>query len=352
MTHRNEATGDRPFKIAKIRRILSARGASAIHLTSAASLAWLFDGARTGVPLGGAPVFSATVDADGGVRVTTLANEVDRLAAEEIPGPVDWNVVPWHAPLDASHLGTLNEGDAAAELRAARAALTDAERERYRALGADTARAVTRILERAEPTWSERELAGHLACAAYEIGAEPAVALVAGESRARVPHPVPTDAPLGGRALAVITTVRHGLHASMSRWVRFDRADPYGEVESALREVEADVFAASRAGRRLGDVLGDVAAAYERHGFAENAWQAHHQGGPTGYAGRDPKAHPEADESLDSPQAFAWNPWTPGAKLEDTIIADADGIEVVTHDDDWPAITVRGLTRPLTLSRA
>ncbi|WP_156762170.1 M24 family metallopeptidase [Microbacterium karelineae] len=351
MTHRNDANADRPVKIARIRRILADRGAPALHLASPAALAWLFDGARTGVPLGGAPVFSATVDADGGVRVTTLANEADRLAEEEICGTVEWDVVPWHAALDTAVPGALREGDAMAELRAARAVLTPAERDRYRALGTDTARAVTRILERAEPTWTERELAGRLARAAYEIGAEPAVALVAGESRGRVPHPIPTDAPLGHRALAVVTTVRHGLHASMSRWVRFGGEDPFADTEAALRDVEADAFAATRAGRRLGDVLADVASAYARHGFGDDAWRAHHQGGPTGYAGRDPKAHPDADEILDAPQAFAWNPWVPGAKLEDTVIACDDGIEVLTRDAAWPTVDVRGLARPVTLVR-
>ena len=116
-------------------------------------------------------------------------------------------------------------------------------------------------------------------------------------------------------------------------------------------EVEADVFAATRVGRPYADVFDDVRVAYARHGFGDDAWTRHHQGGPTGYAGRDPKLAPGATGVVAEDQAFAWNPWVPGAKLEDTILIRADGVEVLTHDPDWPTTDVRGLARPLPLSR-
>lgn len=342
-------TADRPLKLARLRSILEAHDAEAIRLSSSDSLSWLFDGARTCVPLGGAPVFSALVDASGTVTVRALANEAQRLADEEITGEVAWEIVPWHAALDVAGPGVLMEAEVSAELRAARAALTSLEQERYRALGADTARAVSRVLERAEPTWTERELAGRLARAVYGIGAEPSVVLVAGSSRGHVQHPIPTDARLGERAMAVVTTVRHGLHASMSRWIDFGVRNSFAEVEAALREVEADAFEATRADRRLSEVLASIAGAYKEHGFGADAWTAHHQGGPTGYVGRDPKAHPSADEVLTSPQAFAWNPWVPGAKIEDTVLIDGGKVEVLTQDPAWPATPVRGLDRPVPL---
>lgn len=349
MRSRDDASADRPHKLQRLRRIAEDRGADAIRLTSAAALAWLFDGARTAVPLGGAPVFSATVDREGGIRVTALANEADRLAEEELAGVDEWEVIPWHAPLDTLPPGALAEAAVAAELRDARASLLPAETARYRSLGRDTAEAVTRVLTGACPDWTERQLAGRLARAAYEVGAEPAVALVAGAARARVQHPIPTDEPLGDRFLAVVTFVRDGLHASMSRWATFRDHDAWRETEAALREVEADAFAATRRGRALADALRDIAAAYAHRGFGDDAWRAHHQGGPTGYAGRDPKAHPSAAETLRDAQAFAWNPWVPGAKLEDTVIATAGGIEVLTRDPAWPTTEVRGLARPLPL---
>ncbi|WP_105566474.1 M24 family metallopeptidase [Microbacterium halophytorum] len=344
--------GDRPAKLRRVASVLEQRGAGAVVLATPASLAWLFEGARTGVPLGGAPVLSALVDRDGRVAITTLANEVDRLAAEEIGGDVDWRVVPWHASLGDIPDGAVAEEEIAGELRAARASLLPAELDRYRSLGADTAAAVTRVLGEARPDWSERTLASRLAAASYDIGAEPSVVLVAGASRSRVQHPIPTDAPLGDRALAVVTTVRRGLHASMSRWVAFSDDQANTDAEARLREVEADVFAAARPGRGYDDVFRDIRAAYAANGFGRDAWARHHQGGPTGYAGRDPKLAPDSVGTVAERQAFAFNPWVPGAKLEDTIITSSAGVEVLTRDPVWPTADVRGLPRPLPLTRA
>ena len=50
-------------------------------------------------------------------------------------------------------------------------------------------------------------------------------------------------------------------------------------------------------------------------------------------------------------QAFAWNPTAPGAKVEDTVLVRADGIEVLTVDPRWPTTSVGGLDRPVELDR-
>lgn len=340
----------RDARCARVADVLVERDADAVHLTSSPALSWLLDGARVAVPLGGAPVLSATVARDGTLTITTLANEANRLADEELVGPVRWNILPWHGSVGALPERTLTEADLSNELRALRASLSRTECERYRGLGRDTACAVTEVLKHAEPSWTERRLAGELAKAAYDIGAEPAVVLAAGESRGSVQHPIPTDARLGGRAMAVVTTVRHGLHASMTRWASFDGSGD-GDSENRLREVEADIFAATRPGADLADVFVEIRRAYARHGFGDDAWTHHHQGGPTGYAGRDPKAFPGILGTVAENQAFAWNPWIPDAKLEDTVLATTAGTEPLTHDSDWPTTLVRGLERPLTLVR-
>ena len=351
MSDRNEATSDRSHKLERIRQILNESGAPAVHLTSAATLSWLFDGSRTAVPLGGAPVFSATVTAEGATTVTALANEIDRLRDEEVSGDVNWREIPWYGALAEAPIPALAEADLAAGLRAARADLLPVEAQRYRELGTDTARAVSAVLHRAEPSWSERRLAGELAAAAYSIGAEPAVLLAAGSSRGHVQHPIPADAPLGARAMAVITTVRHGLHVSMTRWVQFDTDAAFEDPEARLREVEADIFDASVPGSTMSAVFDELRAAYARHGFGEHAWTRHHQGGPTGYIGRDPKVTPGFDDAITDHHAFAWNPWVPGAKLEDTVLATANGIELLSFDPAWPSTEVRGRQRPLPLVR-
>lgn len=341
-------TDDRPHKLRRVLAILEEKDADSLALTQPENLAWYFDGARTGVPYGGAAVFSAVIRRDGSAVVIAPENEADRLGAEEIGG-ADIRRVPWYADLAATD-AALRDTDVAAELRRARASLLPVERERYRALGRDAASAMTRVLQSARPGLSEHALAAALARAVIDTGAAPSVILVAGQSRGGIPHPLPTAATLGDRAMAVVTARRHGLHVSLTRWVRFRGQDT--TAEAAIREVEADAFAATRPGRALGDVLTDIAASYTRHGFgstARPAWLEHHQGGPTGYLGRDPKAGPTSDVIVASGGAYAWNPWAPHAKVEDTVIIGDDAVDVLSVDPAWPTVDVRGIRRPLTL---
>lgn len=346
-------TSDRPRKLQRLAAILDAHDAESIALTRPETLSWFFDGARTSVPYGGPPVFTATVHRDGTAVVTALENEVDRLAAEEIGG-AEFVRVPWYADLAAETAAALRDTDVADELRAARAALLPVERERYAALGRDAAGAMTQVLQHVHPETTEQELAAELARAVLARGADPSVILIAGASRGATQHPLPTAAPIGDRVMAVLTAKRFGLHVSLTRWVRLRGRATEAEsaAEAAIREVEADAFAATRPGRELREVLTDIAGSYARHGFGtpeRPAWHAHHQGGPTGYLGRDPKVAPDSSARVVAGGAYAWNPWAPHVKIEDTVIIDDDAIEVLSVDPAWPSVDVRGLARPTAL---
>jgi len=92
-----------------------------------------------------------------------------------------------------------------------------------------------------------------------------------------------------------------------------------------------------RYGRQLGDqgrahageIFSVIQMAYADNGHA-NEWQLHHQGGSTGYAGREVFATPESTVRVREGQAFAWNPSITGVKSEDTVLCTAGGIEVLT----------------------
>jgi Xaa-Pro aminopeptidase len=342
-------TSDRPEKLARIRALLEVRGATELVVTAPENLAWLLDGARVQVPIGGPPVLCATVGLDGRIRLDAYANEVDRLTVEELDG-LEPRPVPWFASLPNPVPGGLIDSELVPELRALRAQLLPAERARFTSLGADLARAVTAVVRDARPEMQERDLAGRLSHAVYAIGAEPAVLLVGGHQRRMLRHPLPTAAPLGRRAMVVVGARRHGLVASLTRWVRFGAADAVeAAADAALLEVEAAAFAATRPGRTLAEALADIRASYPAHGFDATEWLNHHQGGPAGYLGRDPRATPDSTQRIVAGQAFAWNPSAPGSKVEDTVIVDPDGIRVLTSDPDWPTTTVRGLARPAEL---
>lgn len=343
-------SADRQHKLARLVAVMDRHGLESIQLSRAENLSWYFDGARATVPYGGAPVFSAIVHRDGRAVVRVPTNELERIAAEEVAG-ADFERCEWFETVVLPSSPGHSDVELEEDLREARASLLPAELGRYRSLAEDTAQAMTAALSRATPAMSEFDLAAAIAAEVTARAADVSVLLVAGAERSHLQHPLPTHRRLGDRAMGVVTARRHGMYVSLTRWVSFSgRADD--ATTKSLREVEAQIFDATRAGRRLGDVVNDIAQAYRHFGLGtpeDPAWTRHHQGGPTGYLGRDPKAMPDATLRLQAGGAFAWNPWVPGAKLEDTVLLGADGIEILSVDPAWPSTTVQGRKRPLTL---
>lgn len=329
----------------KQRRIEALRDGPLV-LASHEAVSWYLDGIRTHVSLAGPPVLSVRVDDDGD-RIFAAENEADRLIAEELLPQDAARVVrvPWVMPPSAAAEAAgaaATEASVASALRAARASLLPGERARYRALGCDAAEALTEVAPSLRPETTERHAAAALAAALVERGIDPLVVLVAGASRLAHRHPLPTGAALGRRAMLVVCGQRRGLIANATRWI--GDGDP---ADEAILRVEAAFFDASRPGARLDEVFAAGTAAYATAGLSADEWRRHHQGGPTGYAGRDPRATPETTDILHECQALAWNPTAPGVKVEDTVLTSASGIEVLTADPRWPTTMHGGLARPV-----
>jgi len=344
-------SAERSVKRQRILDLLDRADGDAIWLTSPAALSWYLDGARVHTSLVGPPIAAVRVDRDGD-HVRAFSNEADRLLAEELPSDVTVDPVAWHEQLvtDADAPRVFSEDDLALELRAARAQLLPEERARYAKLCHDAAAVLTAELALTRPDESEFDVAGRVSGALVAVGADPAVIMVSGASRALHRHPLPTASAVGSRAMVVVGARRHGLIANLTRWIRFGPADEESLRSSeAIRAVEADIFRATRVGRSLGDVLGDITAAYPRHGFDAQEWTRHHQGGAAGYSGRDPRATPGGADLVQDGQAFAWNPTAPGQKIEDTVILDGERISVLTRDGAWPEVDVDGVSRPIEL---
>ena len=343
---------DRAAKRQRIVALLDDAAADELVLTSHAAVSWYLGGVRTHTSLAGDPLLAVVVSRQADT-VVLFSNERARLEAEELPVDVIVVEVPWHEPLSIA-LPTgprvIHEADVAPQLRAARAALLPAEMLAYRALGRECAEVATAVLREARSNDAERDIAAALGGALIARGIDPLVLLVAGRDRLGHRHPLPTGAPLGDRAMIVICGRRHGLIANLTRWVRFGPARPEeAEAEARIRRVEAAFFAATVPGATLGEAFDTGIAGYATHGFDPLEWQRHHQGGAAGYNGRDPRATPGATDVVQFGQAFAWNPTAPGAKIEDTVLLTADGIDVLTADDTWPTITVGGIRRPIEL---
>lgn len=355
-------------KLQMIRDALGATSATAARLRGVDWFAWATCGGSNVVILSTETGVAEVLVTATRAWILTDEIEAERLAAEELPaeGYAVW-AGPWNDPAARAALVRDVVGDGVvisdrpaeseqplpASLVAAKRRLLPEEVERYRALGRDAAEAMTEVLQRAEPTWTEWQLAGAGAEALWRRGIDPTLTLVGGEQR--VPtyrHATATRVPLGDRAMLVFCGRRHGLYANLTRFVYF--REP-GAIERRLIEdvaqIEAVTFDASTPGTTAGAVYDEIVRAYADLGHAGGE-QFHHQGGTTGYLSREAFALPGLDLVIEDATALAWNPSLPGAKIEDTVLTTAAGIEILTLDPAWPSVTVGGRPRPDVLIRA
>lgn len=345
---------ERAIKRSRIMDILDRTGHDSLLLETNTAMTWYLGGSRLHISLAGDPVAVLLVDRERD-HLVTFNNEADRLIREELPADVVVHPVPWHGSIQevASRLSPsepLDEASVHRELREARQSLLPLEAEQYAELNREVARAMTDVLSAARPHTTEREVAAELAARVIAMGAEPLVLLCNGRERSAFRHPLPTAAPLGRRAMAVVCARRRGMVANVTRWVRFDGSTAVErDAEARIAAVEADIFAATVPGARLDGIFDVIRGSYEAHGFGPDQWRLHHQGGPAGYAGRDPKVTASTNDEVVLNQSFTWNPSGSGVKIEDTVLLTADGIRVLSFDERWPAVEVNGLLRPVTL---
>ena len=308
----------------------------------------------------------AAVGYDGeGLTVVTDNIEADRLRDEELPDDAEIVEFDWFGSTLADAVAVASPTPAAADFdvpglasvdaSSLRQPLTDEDIERYRALGADTARALENACRRVQPEGTERDLAARIDEGLTARGIDAPVLLVGGSERAQqYRHYTTTDSSLGDYALASVTAVRDGLHASVTRTVAFDPPEWLDERHAAAARVEVTALAATREVARergtAGDVFGAIQDAYEAVGYP-GEWRNHHQGGAAGYAGREWIATPDHDAPVVVPMAYAWNPTVQGAKSEDTVLVTDDGFEVLTTTGEWPTAEASAVDHDVSLPR-
>ncbi|GAB3429267.1 M24 family metallopeptidase [Massilia solisilvae] len=347
-------------KLALLRAALDQAGAGAIRLRGTDWFAWITAGGSNTVLMAAETGVAEVLVSREEACVLTDEIEAQRLRDEEIPPGFAFHVVPW-AELElreryvlevADGRPVLSDRPVAAEqalpatLRQRRLVLGSDEQERYRALGRESAEAMTEVLHLARPDWTEYDLAGAGAQALWRRGIHPALVLAAGERRLPLyRHATPSGERLGQRAMLVFCARRHGLYANLTRFVSFG---PASGDQRDLMAVEATGLAAIKPGNSLSAVYFAFEQAY-RHANRPDAIREHHQGGITGYLSREIVATPYTATELETGMAFAFNPSFVGAKIEDTFVLGADGLENLTCDPAWPAQEVQGSKRPLWL---
>ncbi|NLX13644.1 MAG: M24 family metallopeptidase [Phycisphaerales bacterium] len=215
--------------------------------------------------------------------------------------------------------------------------LNEAEVERYRALGREVAECLESACRKARPGMSEHTLASLVAGNLLERAIRPPVLLIAADERVeRYRHPIPADKKFRNYGMAVACGERSGLLVSCTRLFSFKPIDALlARKHEAVCAVDAALIAASRPGRSLGEVFAVGQKTYAELGFAEE-WTLHHQGGLTGYVGREVRGAPGSILEIQTNQAFAWNPSITGTKSEDTIIVGERDNEIISATGGWP----------------
>jgi len=308
------------------KRSLALESAGPFATDDPADVRWLLCGRGRPVSAGSSP-YAVEVSGEAAARVWYQDIERSRIEAEERWDELGYEPAPypWFEPLPV-HVTRPN-------LAPLRWELGPEEVERYRRAAADAAQGFVAALGELRPEQRELDVAGALAGRLHALGFTTPVVLVGGEARAPVHrHPLPTETALGRFALLAFTAERDGLYTSMTRIVSFGAApSELTRAVEAAAEVDAAVLAAARPGRTLGELFDVLAHAYEDAGYPEE-WRRHHQGGLTGYKGREVFATPRDETVLPSRCAVAFNPSvTGGGKSEDTALVTEQGVEVLTR---------------------
>jgi Xaa-Pro aminopeptidase len=297
-----------------------------------ADVRWLLCGRGRPVAAGTSPYLVEVGESGSSVWYQDI--ERSRVVAEE-----DWEALgyeprpyPWHEPPPVRSTSP--------DLATLRRALEREEFARYRSAGADAASALVDSLAHLSPVRTECETGGIVAGKLFSLGFTTPVVLVGGELHAPVyRHPLPLEEPVGRFALIAFTAERDGLYVSLTRVVSFGPAPAaLAERVEAAAAVDAAVLAASRPGRTLGELFTVLQNEYAAQ-RSPDEWRLHHQGGITGYAGREVFATPGDPTVLPDACAVAWNPsFTGGGKSEDTALVTAEGIEVITVTQELPVL--------------
>lgn len=342
-------------KLQKVRAFLEENRYSAAIFSKRTSFAWISGGKDAHIALGSEFAVAGILVTRKAAYLLTNTIEAPRIYAEEISKGIFKPVIfPWYEREEGEKLlrkiagngtivsesGEFNTRNKADQLARLRWQLLPPEIERYRDLGMLASNVMEKTCFKIKPGITEWEIAARLSEGITSAGALPFVVLVATDERIkRFRHPTPQPKKLKKHAMLVICAMKHGLIANLTRLVYFGRLpSELRKKHQAVCYVDIVMNLATQPGKTGAEIFKEGMAAYRDQGFA-NEWKLHHQGGATGYAGREWFGTPTTREKVLENQAFAWNPSITGTKSEDTILVRPDGMEILTPTSSrWPMV--------------
>lgn len=225
------------------------------------------------------------------------------------------------------------------EIARLRYSLTPQEIERYKWLGLKTSEALERIMEAVRPGQKECEVIGALAEELWRDRIDYVTLMAAADERiSRFRHPIPSEKRIDKYFMLSANTRKWGLIVSLTRFVHFGKLpeELRSKYEANVR-IDCTMMAATRPGVEAREVLIRGIECYKEMGFPDE-WKLHHQGGATGYTGRDYRTNFDTKEIVQNDQPFTWNPSITGTKSEDTILATKKGPVLITHPVTYPTM--------------
>lgn len=359
--------GEVTAKKARIKRLLDETGLDGLVINTQQNFSWATGGANNWVSIAGdAGISTLVYKADGAAYAVMDNIEGPRQETEEKLGDLGFALIeaPWWESEQRGRLlldlargsgkqvkvgsdSPLNGAqDVSGQVAQARWSLLPEERDRYRQVCRAAADALESICREIVPGMTEWEVAGLLAQACYSRGLVPFVTLVAGDDRIyNYRHPIPTFNTIDRYVMVVLCAKAGGLIANCTRLVHFGPVLPdILQKQRNLQTIDAVFNLNTKPGAIAGEIFAKAQQAYAYAGYPDE-WTLHHQGGATGYAGREYRAGPTSQETVVEWQAFAWNPSITGTKSEDTVLVSSEPgheLEVLTTtpDSTWPTVTV------------
>jgi len=342
-------------KQARVREYLAKKKLDGVLLTRQDNFAWMTCGGSNFVGIASEMGVASILFLPPRKYIIANNIEMPRMLAEEV-GKLGFKPLsfPWHRDEKkaqilerllsnkkvASDTPVAGTKPLDADFAALRFSLTAAEVARYKALGRDCSEAMEEVCPKIKKGQREYEVAAAICSAFLARNIIPTVVLIAADDRInKFRHPIFTNKRIRKRVMVVMCGRRKGLIVSLTRLVHFGKLPPeLKRKHQAVANVDAAYILSSKVGARLGDVLAAGIKAYKDAGFGDE-WKLHHQGGPTGYAGRDIKVTPGETRKIVANQALAWNPSITGTKSEDTIIATDRKPIVLSAPRNFPTIT-------------
>lgn len=338
-------------KIEKIRKVLKDRQHDGVIINNQFNFSWLCGG-RGFIGLASEIACASFVIKHEGIYLLTNNIESIRLADEEISELIDdINIKTYYWYDDSEKVKILTElfkdtkyetdNTLENEFKELRSQLSKLEIEKYRWLGKNTAKIVENVCKNLIKGITENFIAGEISKELWIIGIEPVTLLIAFDERInKYRHPLPTNNILNKCAMIAVCVRKWGLYVSLTRFVYMDKIPKeIIEKQQAVTAIDTSLIVNTRPTKKINDIFDEAVSIYKKTGF-EKEWKLHHQGGLTGYQGREIKGTTKCLQEVKLNQAFAWNPSIMGTKSEDTILILEKGNEIITQTGEYKYLEI------------